>query len=232
MDVLLEARQLTKKYGGFQALKQLDLQLPPGKIIGLLGPNGSGKTTFIKLINGLLQPTSGEILINGHRPGRISKSMVAYLPDGNMLDQSMTPAQLFRFYADFYTDFDQAKAHDMLNRLKLPLDKRIKAFSKGMQEKIQLVLVMSRQARFYCLDEPIGGVDPASRDYILETIITKYNRQGTILISTHLIGDIEKILDEAIFLREGQVYLYGDVEELRKQHHKSIDQLFREVFKC
>jgi len=232
MGVILECRSLNKKFGSVTALNDFNLTLERGKIVGLLGPNGSGKTTLIKLINGLLVPTSGSIHIAGMTPGVESKKIVSYLPERTYLPDWMKVSQALEFFKDFYDDFDMDKAYDMLNRLNLDPNKRLKSLSKGTKEKIQLILVMSRNADLYCLDEPIGGVDPAARDYILNTIISNYNDNATVIISTHLISDIENILDEAIFIREGSVYLHSSVDDIREKEGKSIDSLFREVFRC
>ena len=229
---VVECRSLAKKYQNFMALKGLDLKLERGKIIGLVGPNGSGKTTLIKLINGLLVPTSGEILVNGMVPGPETKARVSYLPDNNYLSSWMNVDQMIEFYGDFYEDFNKEKAYDMLNNLGLDPKQKFKNMSKGMKEKVQLVLVMSREADLYCLDEPIAGVDPAARDYILKTIISGYAEGATVLISTHLIADVEKVLDEVIFIRNGEAIRHAAVEEIREQYDRSVDALFREEFKC
>ena len=231
-DVLLECKNLCKTYGHKSALNGISLQLQPGKIIGLLGPNGSGKTTFLKLINGLLTPSAGSLLINGKPPGRESKAIVAYLPERTYLNDSMKVREALRFFADFYRDFDLQRAEEMLRNLNIETTARLKTLSKGTKEKVQLILVMSRQARLYCLDEPIAGVDPAARDYIMRTIINNYNPQASVLISTHLIGDIEQVLDEVIFMRYGCLLLYTSVDNIRAQHGKSVDAYFREVFAC
>ena len=231
-DVLLECKNLCKTYGHKSALNGISLQLQPGKIIGLLGPNGSGKTTFLKLINGLLTPSAGSLLINGKPPGRESKAIVAYLPERTYLNDSMKVREALRFFADFYSDFDLQRAEEMLRNLNIETTARLKTLSKGTKEKVQLILVMSRQARLYCLDEPIAGVDPAARDYILRTIINNYNPEASVLMSTHLITDIEQVLDEVIFIREGELLLHKTVDDIRFQNGKSVDALFREVFKC
>lgn len=232
MSYLVECHNLTKKFGGITALSDLNLTIDRGRIIGLLGPNGSGKSTFIKLLNGLLTPSNGEILINGNKPGIETKKVISYLPERTYLDDNMTVEQLIRFFADFYADFSKDKAYDMLNRLNINVKSRLKPLSKGTKEKVQLILVMSREADLYCLDEPIGGVDPAARDYILETIITNYSENSTILLSTHLISDIESILDEVIFIKNGQLRLHSTVDSIRTNEGKSVDTYFREVFKC
>lgn len=231
-SVLLEAKGLSKWFGGKQALMNLDLTLEKGKIIGLLGPNGSGKTTFIKLCNGLLQPSSGEVKIDGMRIGIDTKRIVSYLPERTYLDNSMTPKELLNYFSDFYEDFDRQRAETMLENLHIDPKEKLKSMSKGTKEKVQLILVMSRQAKLYILDEPIGGVDPAARDYILNTIITNYNPEASVLISTHLITDIEQILDDVIFIGNGQKILHKPVDEIRDQEGKSVDELFREVFRC
>lgn len=232
MNTILESKGITKKFQGFTALNNVDLTLERGRIIGLLGPNGSGKSTLLKIINGLLVPDSGSILIGGHEPGIESKKIVSYLPERTYLSDWMKVKDIIALFQDFYADFDKNKALDMLARLKIDKEKRLKTLSKGTKEKVQLILVMSRKADLYCLDEPIGGVDPASRDYILNTIITNYNEDATVLISTHLISDIEMILDEVIFIREGSILLHSPVDDIRTKENKSIDSLFREVFKC
>ncbi len=232
MAPLLECRSLTKKYGNVIALNNVSFTLERGRIVGLLGPNASGKTTLIKLINGLLTPTYGEILINGLRPGIESKLQVAYLPDTTYLNDWMSVKQLISLYSDFFSNFNVSKAYDMLKRLDLKDTMRIKAMSKGTKEKVQLILTMSRNADLYCLDEPIGGVDPASRDYILNTILNNYNENGSILISTHLISDIEQILDDVIMLQFGCLHTHKTVDEIREEKHMSVDELFREVFRC
>lgn len=229
---VVECRELSKKYQNFTALKGLDLKLERGKIIGLVGPNGSGKTTLIKLINGLLVPTGGEILVNGMKPGPETKARVSYLPDNNYLSSWMNVDQMIAFYGDFYEDFNKEKAYSMLQNLGLDPKQKFKNMSKGMKEKVQLVLVMSRDADLYCLDEPIAGVDPAARDYILKTIISEYAEGATVLISTHLIADVEKVLDEVVFIRNGEAIRHASVEEIREQYDRSVDALFREEFKC
>lgn len=232
MNSLLECRSLSKRYGSFYALSDVNLTLERGQIIGLLGPNGSGKTTLIKLINGLLSPTAGEVLINGKHPGTESKAVVAYLPDKNYINNWMRVSDLLDFFEDFYANFNKDKAYEMLARLQINPKDRLKTMSKGTKEKVQLILVMSREADLYVLDEPIGGVDPASRDYILSTIIGNYCENSTVLISTHLISDVENILDQAIFLQNGQIRLHASVDDIRSKEGKSIDSLFREVFRC
>lgn len=232
MENILECKNLTKFYTGKPALMNLNLSLPKGKIIGLLGPNGSGKTTLIKLAAGLLTPTKGSITINGQAPGVETKSLISYLPERQYFSSWMKVSDILAMFADFYADFDMARAHDMLQRLGITEDSKIKTLSKGTKEKVQLVLVMSRRARLYLLDEPIGGVDPATRDYILNTIISNYSDDSTIVISTHLIQDIEKVLDDFVFIKNGQVLMSGEVDNVREEKGMSIDELFREVFKC
>ncbi|MBQ3090681.1 MAG: ABC transporter ATP-binding protein [Oscillospiraceae bacterium] len=229
---VLQCRGLNKSYGRHHVIKDLDLELSPGRIVGLVGPNGAGKTTLIKLICSLLTAQSGQILIGGHPVGAGSKALVSYLPERTYLADWMKVADALELFADFYADFDREKALDMLARLSVDPKARFKTLSKGTREKVQLVLVMSRKALLYVLDEPIGGVDPAARDYILSTILTNYNEEGTILISTHLISDVETVLDEAIFLKDGQIVLHKSVDEIRQEEGKSVDELFREVFKC
>ena len=229
---ILECKALTKNFGARTALDTVDLAIEPGRIVGLLGPNGSGKTTLIKLCNGLLTPTSGEILIGGEKPSRATKAIVSYLPDRNTLPGWMTVAQTLDYYEDFYADFRRGLAETMLMNLGLDRAQRVKTLSKGMREKVQLILTMSRQAKLYLLDEPIGGVDPATRDYILRTIISNYSEDAAVVISTHLIADVEPVLDEVVFLREGRVMLHESVETIRDEKGKSVDELFREVFRC
>lgn len=231
-DYILECSGLRKSYGRKSALNGIDLQLPAGKIIGLLGPNGSGKTTLLKLINGLLTPTSGSLLIGGNPPGIESKKIVSYLPERTYLNDTWRVREAMQFFADFYADFDMQRAEDMLKSLNIERNARLKTLSKGNKEKVQLILVMSRAARLYCLDEPIAGVDPAARDYILRTIINNYNPEASVLISTHLITDIEQVLDEAIFIKDGEVMLHKSVDDIRFENRMSVDALFREVFRC
>lgn len=233
MEALVEVRGLTKNYHkGAPALDDLTLTIPRGKIIGLLGPNGSGKTTLIKLINGLLTPTTGEVLINGLKPGVESKAVISYLPERTYFEKKMKVSELLSFFQDFYADFSRERAEEMLQNLQIDSNASLKTLSKGTKEKVQLILVMSRNAQLYILDEPIAGVDPAARDYILRTILTNYNQDSTILLSTHLISDIENILDEVLFIRNGKLLLQSSVEELREQQGKSVDTYFREVFSC
>ncbi|MEG0304558.1 MAG: ABC transporter ATP-binding protein [Oscillospiraceae bacterium] len=230
--MIFECKGLTKRYSGVTALNSLDLSLEKGRIIGLLGPNGSGKTTLIKLAAGLLVPTSGEVLINGQKPGIESKKIVSYLPERTYLPSEMRTDAALAYFEDFYADFDKAKALDMLKGLHISPNMRISAMSKGTREKMQLVLVMSRAAQLYLLDEPIGGVDPAARDYILSTILNNYSEDATVIFSTHLIADIEKVLDEVVFINGGQVTLQSSVDAIREEKGKSVDELFREVFRC
>lgn len=232
MNAILECKSLTKNFSRLTALNHVDLTLERGRIVGLLGPNGSGKTTLIKLINGLLVPTSGELLIDGSQPGPQTKKIISYLPERTYLPDWMRISDTIEFFQDFYEDFDRKKAYDMLERLHLDPDKRIKTLSKGTREKVQLILVMSRKADLYCLDEPIGGVDPAARDYILNTIISNYNENATVIISSHLIADIENVLDEVVFIKDGNVTMHASVDDIRSKEGKSIDALFREVFRC
>ncbi len=232
MSILLQCNNLTKYYGKKEALSNLTLSIQSGKIIGLLGPNGSGKTTFIKLANGLLTPTSGTITIKGIPIGPETKQKVAYLPDNTYLNNWMKVREIIDFFHTFYLNFDSDKAYDMLNKLKIHPEEKLKTMSKGTKEKIQLILVMSRNADLYLLDEPIGGVDPAARDYILNTIINNYNPSGSMIISTHLISDIESILDDVIFLQNGHLIKMASAEDIRTQEGKSIDTIFREEFKC
>ncbi len=232
MSDILTCEGLSKHYGAKIALDNVDLHIGLGKIVGLLGPNGSGKTTLIKLANGLLQPTSGSIKIAGMTPGAESKAIVSYLPDADWLPDWMRVEQLVEMFTDFYKDFDSARANEMLQKLSLPPKAALKTLSKGNKEKVQLILAMSRNARLYLLDEPIGGVDPAARDYILHTILSNYSKDATVLISTHLIEDIEPVLDEAVFLKEGRVFAHRNVDDIRENEGMSVDAYFREVFKC
>lgn len=233
MTNLVEIQDLTKVYDNRNiALSNVSLNLPKGRIIGLLGPNGSGKTTLIKLINGLLSPSHGSILINGMKPGPETKKHIAYLPDCTYLENNKKICELINFFADFYEDFQKDKAYSMLQSLGIESDVKLKTLSKGTKEKVQLILVMSRNADLYILDEPIAGVDPAARDYILKTIITNYNPEATILLSTHLISDIETVLDDVIFIKYGQIALYSSVDDIRENQGKSVDAYFREVFAC
>jgi ABC-2 type transport system ATP-binding protein len=228
----MECKNLSKRYGKQTALDGITMALEGGRITGLLGPNGSGKTTLIKLANGLLKPSGGEVLINGKPVGVESKAAVSYLPDRFVLDGWMRIAELLTFFADFYADFRRDAAETMLANLGISLDKRFKTLSKGNREKVQLILAMARKARLYLLDEPIGGVDPAARDYIISTIINNYSEDAAVLISTHLIQDVEQILDDIIFLKEGKIMLQGHADDIRNEKGMSIDSHFREVFKC
>ena len=232
MNNLLECRNLSKYFGHIKALDNISLNIGYGCIVGLLGPNSSGKSTFMKICNDLLTPSSGEIRISGFKPGVESKKIISYLPERNYLNDWMKVSDIINFFNDFYPDFNKEKAYDMLGKLNIHAGDRLKTMSKGTKEKVQLILVMSRNAQLYLLDEPIGGVDPAARDYILDTIIRNYNENATVIISTHLISDIEKVLDEVVFIKEGQIVMHKTVDEIREQTGKSIDSLFREVFKC
>ena len=228
----IEINNLTKNFGDLTALDDVTVSLEQGQIVGLLGPNGSGKTTLIKILNGLLQPTSGGVTINGSAPGVETKKVVAYLPDRNALPDYMTASQLMDIYADFFEDFDRLKAEAMVDDLGINRKQTMKKMSKGTKEKLQLCLVMARQAEVYLLDEPIGGVDPATRDYILRTIISNYNENAVVLISTHLIADVESVLDDVVFIKDGRVVLHKAADEIREEKGESVDKLFREVFKC
>lgn len=232
MENILECKNLTKNYSVVRALQNINLSVPKGKIVGLLGPNGSGKTTLIKLAAGLLVPTSGEILIDGMKPGVETKKIVSYLPEQTYLSMWMTVEDILNYFMDFYEDFDIARAREMLVALGIDEKQKLKTMSKGTKEKVQLILVMSRQAKLYLLDEPIAGVDPAARDYILNTIISNYNSDATIIISTHLIYDIERVLDEFIFISNHNVLMQAETDTIREEQGKSVDQLFREVFRC
>jgi ABC-2 type transport system ATP-binding protein len=232
MASVVECRGLTKSYKGITALDHIDLKLNAGQIVGLLGPNGSGKTTLIKLATGLLKPTDGEVLVGGLKPGKVTKAHVAYLPDKDFLPPYMTTEQLIEMYQDFYKDFNRSKALDMLNSLNLNHKQKMKEMSKGTREKLQLILTMSRDAAVYFLDEPIAGVDPAARDYILRTIINNYSEKALVVISTHLIADVEPVLDDVVFLKSGQVVLHRQADDLREETGKSVDHVFREVFRC
>ncbi len=227
-----ECKSLCKRYGKVQALDNVSFSIEPGRVVGLLGPNGSGKTTLIKLANGLLTPTGGELLINGQKPGKATRALVSYLPDRPCLPEWMSAEKLLNMFSDFYADFQQDKAREMLEKLGIDPKQKIKQMSKGTREKVQLILVMSRKAELYLLDEPIGGVDPATRDYILETIIRNYNPSASVVISTHLIADVEQVLDDVIFINHGQIVLKSSVDDIREQQGKSVDAYFREVFRC
>jgi ABC-2 type transport system ATP-binding protein len=232
MSNILECQSLVKKYGSKTALSGINLSIEPGHITGLLGPNGSGKSTLIKLINGLLVPDSGVIKINGLTPGVQTKKIVSYLPERTYLDNSLKVKEIIDFFEDFYDNFNKDKAYTMLSHLNIDANDRLKTMSKGTKEKVQLILVMSRDADLYCLDEPIAGVDPAARDYILNTIISNYNENASIIISTHLISDIENVLDDVVFINNGEIKLQSTVDDIRFEQGKSVDALFREVFRC
>ena len=232
MSTLVTCKELTKAYGKMTALNRVSLEIESGHIIGLLGPNGSGKTTFIKLLNGLLTPTSGELYVKKLPVGIESKKIISYLPDQTYLNMNNTVKEVMDYFCAFYADFEPERAYRMLESLQIDPKARLKTMSKGTKEKVQLILVMSRRAELYVLDEPIAGVDPATRDYILHTILTNYDPDASVLISTHLISDIENILDQVIFIKEGQICLQASVDDIRMQHQTSIDALFREVFKC
>jgi len=231
MSELLRCENLTKQYGNLTALNNINLSVTSGKIIGLLGPNGSGKTTLIKLINGLLTPTSGNLWVTGDAPGPETKTRVAYLPDTSYLNSWMTVDQIVKMFTDFYEDFRPALAYSMLSQLGITPSVKLKTLSKGNKEKVCLILVMSRNAKLYVLDEPIAGVDPATRDYIMSVIINNYNPDSSVIISTHLISDIEQVLDEVIFIQNGNILLQRSVDEIREENGKSVDELFREVFR-
>ena len=229
---LLECRDLVKTYKGVPALCGVSFDIPAGRIVGLLGPNGSGKTTLIKLISGLLTPTEGAVTVGGYTPGPESKALVSYLPERTYLTEWMKVGAFIEYFADFYDDFDKARAYEMLSSLNIDTNKVLKTLSKGTKEKVQLILVMSRRAKLYLLDEPIAGVDPAARDYILNTILKNYSDDATVIISTHLIYDIENILDDVIFLKNGSIVTAGRADDIREESGKTIDALFREVFRC
>ena len=229
---LLEIKDLDKKYDDKYALKDINLKLTNGKIIGLLGKNGAGKTTLIKLINDLLVPTSGEILVNGNKVGVETKKVISYLPERTYLNKQMKVKEVLDYFKDFYDNFDIEKAQKLLKDLELDENQSLSKMSKGMQEKVQLVLVMSRKANLYILDEPLGGVDPATRDYILDTILSNFNENASVIISTHLISDIERILDEVVFIDKGKIVLQSNTDELRTKENASIDEIFRRTFKC
>lgn len=232
MSSLVEIENLTKKYGSKTAVKDISLNLEGGQIIGLLGPNGSGKTTLIKMLNGLLVPTKGKILVDGKEIGPETKAVISYLPDQTYLNMNQKVCEVINFFEDFYEDFDSERAYEMLEKLKINPKDSLKTMSKGTKEKVQLILVMSRRAKLYILDEPIAGVDPAARDYILDVILSNYDPEASILISTHLISDIEKILDQAVFIRNGEIVMNSSVDDIRVNEEKSVDALFREVFAC
>ncbi len=229
---LLKCININKSYGSKKVLKDVNLTIPRGKIIGLLGKNGTGKSTLIKLINDLLNPTSGQILVNGSEVGVESKKVISYLPERTYLDKTMTVDKVIEYFESFYDNFDSKKARKLLKDLDLDTSQKLSKMSKGMQEKVQLVLVMSRKAELYILDEPLGGVDPATRDYILDTILSNFNEGASVIISTHLISDIERILDEVIFIDKGKIVLQSDSDELRRKEGQSIDEIFRRMFKC
>lgn len=229
---IVEIKGVTKTFGRKEALKNVNLSIEKGKIIGLLGSNGSGKTTLIKLINDLLVPTKGDVLINGNKPGIESKKVISYLPERTYLSTNMRVKEVMNYFMDFYADFDIEKAHKLLKDLDINENDKLKTMSKGTKEKVQLILVMSRKADLYILDEPIGGVDPAARDYILDTILTNFNKDASVLISTHLISDIERVLDDVIFISKGEIVENTSADELRDKHGKSIDEIFREEFRC
>ncbi len=231
MSEILRCENLSKHYGSLVALDKINLTLENGRIVGLLGPNGSGKTTLIKLINGLLTPTGGSVTVCGNAPGTETKRIVAYLPDNSFLNSWMTVEQIVEQFTDFFADFRPKLAYEMLARLEIPPKRKLKALSKGNKEKVSLILTMSRNALLYVLDEPIAGVDPATRDYIISTILNNYNPEATVLISTHLISDIESVLDEVLFINNGHIVLQKSVDEIRAENGKSVDELFREVFK-
>ena len=232
MMELVELKNVSKSFGNKKVLDRVNLKIPRGKIIGLLGKNGTGKSTLIKLINDLLTTSEGEILINGKNIGIESKNIISYLPERTYLDKSMTVLEVLNYFNGFYNNFDIEKAKRLLKDLELDINSKLSKMSKGMQEKVQLVLVMSRNAELYILDEPLGGVDPATRDYILDTILTNFNENASVLISTHLISDIEKILDEVIFIDKGKIVLTSNADDLRKKEKGSIDEIFRRMFKC
>jgi len=232
MTPILQCAALSKAYSSKYALSAIDLAVNRGRIVGLLGPNGSGKTTLIKIASGLLTPSGGSILIDGKAPGAETKSLVSYLPERTYLCDWMRVNDILDMFEDFYPDFDKAKSHEMLQRLGIGQTDRLKSMSKGTKEKVQLILVMSRSASLYLLDEPIGGVDPAARDYILRTIIGNYSENATVLISTHLISDVESTIDDVIFIQNGSIKLTSSVDDIREKHQKSVDELFREVFVC
>lgn len=226
----VKCNHLCKEFDHKQVLKDVNLTIPKGKIIGLLGKNGMGKTTLLKLINDLLTPTSGEVLVNGQKPNIDSKKLISYLPERTYLDKSMTVSQILTFFNEFYDNFNKEKAIKLLSDL--DIDAKVSKMSKGMQEKLQLILVMSREAELYILDEPLGGVDPATRDYILDTILSNFNEGASVIISTHIISDIERILDDVIFIDKGEIVLTSSADELRKKEKASIDEIFRRWFKC
>lgn len=229
---IAEFNNVSKKYGSMYAVYQISMQIESGKVIGLLGPNGSGKTTLIKMLTGLLQPTSGEILVHGKPVGVESKKVISYLPDQTYLSESMSVKEALDYFSDFYADFRMDVAKKMLDNLGIQSNSKFRTLSKGTKEKVQLILVMSRQADLYVLDEPIAGVDPAARDYIIQTIMNNFNKEASVLISTHLISDIEAILDEVIFIQAGQLCMISSVDSIKEKEGKTIDAYFREVFRC
>ena len=231
MDNILQISNLSKYYGKFQALKDVNLDIPKGKIVGVLGPNGSGKTTLIKTVMGLLSDYEGDVRIMGEKPGHTANPHISYLPDRSHIPTWFTVSQAMKFFSDYYNDFDKTHARAMLESMKIPLGMKIKSLSRGMQEKVQLSLVMSRRAGLYVLDEPIGAVDPASREFIIETILKNFPEGGSILLSTHIIADIESILDIAVFLKEGEIVMHDEVDKIREEQGASLDGLFREVFR-
>ncbi|MBK5240971.1 ABC transporter ATP-binding protein [Clostridium sp.] len=231
MDNILETESLSKSYYRNKALKEVTLNVRPGSILGLLGPNGSGKTTFLKIIAGILNPSSGKILIDGHIPGVYTKGIVSYLPDNEYLLKWMKVKDTIKYFKDFYNDFDEKKAYELLEFMKLDASSSVKSLSKGMKEKLKLTLVLSRKAKLYVLDEPLGGVDPVAREKILDSIISSFNGKSSMIITTHLVNDIERIFDEVAFISDGEIVLTGNAEELRTSRNKSIDELYREVFK-
>lgn len=232
MKDLIQCEKVSKNYGKVIGLQQLSLSIPSGKIVGILGPNGSGKTTFIKILSGLLTPEEGTVLVDGKPIGVESKAVVSYLPERPYFPDTMRISEMLDFFEDFYQDFQREVAEGMLKTLELNPKSKISALSKGNREKVQLVLVMSRRAKVYLLDEPMGGVDPAARDFILKTILTNYNEDASVLISTHLISDVENVLDDVVFIKQGNLVLYKSVDEIRMEEKKSVDALFREVFAC
>jgi len=231
MDIILKASNLEKSYFNKKALNGLDLQVKKGRIVGILGPNGSGKTTFLKIAAGILTKTNGEIMIDGHKPGVYTKSIVSYLPDKEYLYKWMKIKDAVDFFKDFYRDFDEEKCKKLLEFMNLDINSKVKALSKGMTEKLYLTLVLSRRAKIYILDEPLGGVDPTTREKILDAILDNYSEDSSIIITTHLVSDIERLFDDVAFISEGKVVLSGNAEELRNEKGLSIDQLYREVFK-
>ena len=229
---LLEIKKLNKSFDNKKILTDINLSISSGKIVGLLGKNGAGKSTLIKLLNDLLTPSSGEILVNGKEIGVESKKVISYLPEKSYLNKQLKVSEVIELFKDFYQDFDEEKAIRLLKDLDLDINQSLTKMSKGMQEKVGLVLVMSRKADLYILDEPLGGVDPATRDYILDTILSNFNENASVIISTHLISDIERILDEVVFIDKGKIVLQSDADKLRNKEKSSIDEIFRRMFKC